>query len=70
MHDANTKAAILEGLPEWMVFAFCNPDAVRFTADARCGHSKVETSRSKEQRLILLKYSATSHSYDWRLFVS
>lgn len=43
MHDADTKAAILEGLSEWMLFAFCNPDAVYFTADARCGHSKVKT---------------------------
>lgn len=43
MHEADTKAAILEGLPEWTLFAFYNPDAVYFTTDARCGHSKVKT---------------------------
>lgn len=48
MHDADTKAALPEGLPEWMLFAFCNPDAVYFTAFARCGHSKVK--KPKDQR--------------------
>lgn len=43
MHDADPKPAIRESLPEWTLFAFCNPDAVYFTADARCGHSKVKT---------------------------
>lgn len=43
MREADTKAYILKGLPEWMLFAFCNPDAVYFTADARCGYSKVKT---------------------------
>lgn len=43
LREADTKAYILKGLPEWMLFAFCNPDAMYFTADARCGYSKVKT---------------------------
>lgn len=65
-----SRAIILRELSECVLFVLCNPDAVYFTADARCRHSKVKILRSKKQRLILLKCLATTHSYDWKLYVS
>lgn len=70
MHDADTKAALLEGLPEWMLFAFCNPDAVYFTAFARCGHSKVKNLKIKETKPDLVEMFSHKSFIQVETFVS